>query len=126
MKNETNQERFNQVCLLDVCMSDYFSGYSYPVCAVPVFNGMTTHDLADGIQSEINGSYDMFVSEDGNAFTEAEMDLFDTYCADLKAKPATEFIGANTYEESEDSETAYAYLSLCKPVTRYGMTFLNA
>ena len=124
MKTKTN--RFTEVCQLDVCTSDYFSGYKYPVIAIPLYNGMTAIELSDAIQSEINATFEYLCNDySENAFTEDELKIFNEYCEDLK-KQRDAIVYHNSIEESEDCESVYMYLSLCKPVKRYGMTFLNA
>lgn len=119
MKTKTN--RFTEVCQLDVCTSDYFSGYKYPVIAVPLYNGMTNKDLAEQIKSEINATFEYLCNDYSDwSFTEKEMKIFDRFCNKLKRTKKYVII-----DNLEDCESVYMYLSLCKPVTRYGMTFLN-
>ena len=123
------KKRFTEVCQLDICLSDYFTGYHMPVVAIPVSNGMTKKDIAEAIQSEINYDWDYLVGDDDRQFTEEEMSLFDSYCDELKSDPNTIIISGieETEDEDEDffTEPVYMYLSLCKPVNKYGMTFLN-
>jgi hypothetical protein len=119
-------KRFTEVCQLDTCLPDYFTGYHMPVVAIPVYNGMTNKDIAEAIQSEINSSWE-YLQNDDHGFTEKEMKLFDTFCNKLKREKTR--IIVKGFEEPEDDdqeiESPYMYLSLCKPVHKYGMTFLN-
>lgn len=125
---KTINNRFTEVCQLDVCLPDYFSGYHMPVIAVPMYNGITNKELAKDIKSEINATWEYLCNEDSpdQSFTEKEMRIFDRFCNKLKR--AKKYIIIENLEESEeeDTETVYMYLSLCKPVHQYGMTFLNA
>lgn len=121
------QPRFTEVCLLDICLPDYFSGYSYPVIAIPVHEGMTNSEVSEEIQSEINATWD-YLTSDGHGFTEDEIKLFDQYCEDLKntQDPVVIFSPGNIKDNDNDMhDSVYMYFSLCKPVHKYGMTFLN-
>lgn len=120
------KKQFTEVCHLDTCLPDYFSGYSFPVIAIPAFNGMTRGDLADEIESEISATWDYLVGEDDRQFSESDMQLFETFCKELRDSNPDEIIYSNPEESEEfDSDTCYIYLSLCSPVTVYGLTFLN-
>jgi len=117
------KSKFTEVCILDICLSDYFSGYHLPVLAIPVYHGMTNKDIADEIKNEINSCYDYLCE----SFKDADLNLFDMYIDKLMLNPDKEnFLDLEIQDEEEDfGESVYMYLSLCKPVTRYGMTFLN-
>lgn len=129
MKTTKKEKRFTEVCLLDICTSDYFSGYFMPVLAIPIYKGMTNKDLAKEIPSEINAVYEYLCNEDmDRLFTEDELKLFYRYANKLKREKTYKIMNDSYFpedEENEDFETAYIYLSLCKPVNRYGMNFLN-
>jgi len=121
-------QRFTEVCHLDTCISDYFSGYHYPVACLPTYKGMTKKDLANDLRGEINGNYEYFVNESANSFTESEMQLFEDFAKEIEG--SEELISGLYFcdcpEDSDcECETANIYLSLCKPVNKYGMTFLN-
>jgi len=123
--------RFTEVAQLDICYPDYFTGYHMPVLQVPVYNGMTTHNLAQDIMSEINASWEMFVGDgeevSDKLFTKEEMEIFVKFCDNLLMQPLKIFIKHNTFQNGDDDlGCCYAYFSLCKPVTNYGITFLNA
>jgi hypothetical protein len=55
------------------------------------------------------------------------MNLFDVYIDIWMMNPDRKnFLDLEIQEDNEGfEESVYMYLSLCKPVTRYGMTFLN-
>lgn len=121
------QNRFTEVCLLDICLPDYFSGYQYPVIAIPVYKGMTNHDVLSEIKSEINSTYD-YLTNENNGFTPSELKLFEQYGRSLKKLPKEKILDDSFFpegDEYEDYDLSFIYLSLCKPVQRYGMTFLN-
>ena len=119
------KQRFTGVSHLDTCLPDFFTGYSYPVVSVPCFNGMTRADLADGIESEINSMYDYFVHDLG--YTESDMTLFDSFCANLRAENPDGVIYNNPDEPEDDEfcDCCYMYFGLCRPVHVGGLTFLN-
>ena len=124
-------KRFTEVCQLDTCLPDYFTGYHFPVVAIPVYNGMTKKDIADAIKLEINATWDYLTYGDTDkVFTEKEMKLFDTFCKELETNEPDQIVISGLEEpEGEDNDmydNVYMYLSLCKPVRQYGMTFLNA
>ena len=121
MKTENKEPRFTEVCLLHIGASDYFPGYRYPVISISTFKGMNNKDIAEGIKSEINTCYEMY-----EEFTPEEMKLFDTYCDELLKEP-NKILDIDYCDCTEDCEceTNYIYISLCKPVFKYGMQFLN-
>jgi hypothetical protein len=136
-KDALTEKRFTETTILDICFPDYFSGYHMPTIAVPVYHNMTYADLAAGIKSEINSTWEMLVCEDesecdGNSeyhFTEQEMKLFDAFCDKLMLAPTEVFYTSAdgpTDRDEDDSECQYAYISLCKPVFSNGIHFLNA
>ena len=116
------KRRFTQVCVLDTCLPDFFSGYTYPVIAVPMRDGMTKNEFAEAIKSEVNQTYDYLCNQ--YAFTEDEVKMFDEY-ADSLLKEENEVIFTNEDEDEDDLDPVYTYISLCKPVYKYGMMFLN-
>lgn len=131
-EREEKDPRFTEVAQLDICLPDYFSGYHFPVLSIPTFRYMTLHDVADGITSEINGSFDYLVNEGqkDRTYTKDEIKLFEEFAKKLKEGPADPITGLSFCDcEEEDPdcecETAYIYFGLCKPVTKYGLTFLN-
>lgn len=125
MTHTKKQNRFTEVAVLDICYSDYFTGYSFPVLALPVSNQTTFNDLADEIESEINANYEYLVNESENSFTDEEIKLFDAYVIKLR-ETGNKLVDETLEDVGEDEEGATMFLSLCKPVTRYGMNFLNA
>jgi len=129
-----NKNRFTEVCILDVCYSDYFQGYSYPVLSIPVYYGQTNKDLGREILSEINSVYDYLCdSENSLTYTEKEIKIFERYAKKL-IRSKKQLLGyvsedINNGIDGEDLEFSsfgcYIYLGLCKPVFKYGMQFLN-
>lgn len=119
-------QRFTEVCILDVCMSDYFTGYHMPVLSIPMYNGMTNKDLAEEINSSINSDWDYLVNESDRSYTEEEIKIFEAHCTELLNDPDNViYEDSEEPEDMEDYESAYMYLGLCKPVTKYGITWLN-
>jgi len=122
MKNET---RFTEVCHLDTCLSDFFSGYSFPVLAIGVYGAnKTCEELASDIEIEINMTYEYLTNE----FNEDDMQVFTDFCEELRETPNKKVLNHDlevSEDEDEDTECVYMYFSLCKPVNRYGITFLN-
>lgn len=109
------KRKFTEVCNLDVCPSDYFSGYQFPVIAVPVYKNMTNKEVADSIQSEINSTYD-YLRE---SFSKKDIKLFEKYCEELLTKPENEnfsYLEEVDEEENDFYESCYLYISLCCPV----------
>ena len=122
--------RFTEVAQLDICYPDYFTGYHMPVLQVPVYNGMTTHNLANDLHDEISNSWEMFVGDgeevSDRLFTKDEMEIFVKFIDNLLMQPLKIFIKHNTFQNGDDDlGCCYAYFSLCKPVTKFGMNFLN-
>ena len=116
------KNKFTEVCILDICTSDYFCGYQFPVIAVPVYKNMTNIEISDAIQDEINSIYDYLTS----VFSDEDIQLFEKYCIELQSNPDVvnfEYLPDDFENDSFDS--AYMYISLCSPVYRYGIKFLN-
>jgi len=123
------QKRFTEVAILDICLPDFFTGYSYPVLSVPVYPGMKNKELSEAIKDEINCIYDCLVNESPDSYTANEIKLFDRFAEKIKdeSEPLID-IPENECECDDDDcycDSAYLFLGLCKPVRRYGMTFLN-
>ena len=118
------KRKFTEVCILDICTSDYFIGYQFPVIAVPVYKNMTNKEVAYFIQLEIDLTYD-YLRE---SFSKKDIELFDKYCEELLTKPENEnfsYLEELDEEENDLYESCYLYISLCCPVFSYGMKFLN-
>jgi len=111
------------LALLDVCHSDYFTGYHKPVLAVPVFGTMNNREVSEAIQGELNQVYEYFINEHNR--TEAL--LVDHFCAELLTKPEEIYIEQSSDEiPGEDDDCMYMYFGIIKPVFRYGLTWLNS
>ena len=110
----SKREKLTEVCFLGTMLSDYFSGYSFPVIAIPCYNNMTAKDIVNGIKSEINQTWEYLTYGD-NAFSKSEMQIFDKYCKELMKDPDKVMITGieETEDEGEDTETVYSYFSLC-------------
>jgi hypothetical protein len=112
-----------QIALLDICMSDYFTGYHLPCVSVSVYGKITCSEMADMIKDEINYSFDVL------NLSEEDEQLYNNYCAELMAK-CEEIFYQNEEEEDTDEvfadETAYAYFSVINPIIVNGITFLNS
>ena len=107
------KRKFTEVCILDVCTSDYFSGYQFPVIAVPVYKNMTNKEVAYFIQLEIDLTYD-YLRE---SFSKKDIELFDKYCEELLTKPENEnfsYLEELDEEENYFYESCYIYISLCQ------------
>ena len=114
------KKRFTEVCILDTCLPDYFSGYCYPVIAVPMFHNMCKDEFAEELKNQVNYDYEHLNS----VFTEEEIKLFNDYAEKL-LKENNEVIYTDFDESDDFCESVYTYVSLCKPVFKYGMQFLN-
>lgn len=109
-----------QLSLLDYCTPDYFTGYHRPVISIPVFGVMTNKDIAEGIQEELNACWDMFADD----YSKTEMLIVDHFCDQLLLDPEKVFVEEEELEEYD--ECNYLYFGICKPVRKYGITFLNS
>ena len=109
-----------KLALLDFCISDYFTGYSRPVIAIPVYGSMTNKEVAEAISDEIDAIYDYLIS----GYSRTELLLMDHYCEQLMTDPENIFVTQD--EMGYEYEPAYLYLGIIKPVYRYGLQFLNA
>ena len=122
------EKRFTEVCVLDICFPDYFTGYHMPVLNIATFKGMTNKDLAQSIKECINMDFEYLCDEDNKdrTFTEKEIDIFVKYANKLNRSKKQIIISDDNFSEDEEDETPYIYISLCKPIINNGMRFLNA
>ena len=121
------EKRFTEVAILDICLPDFFSGYSWPVVQPVVYPGMTNSELCQAIKEEINLTYE-YLTNDHNGYTEDELDMFVKFADDLKKeKQPVIDLPANECECEDECfcDSVYLFLGLCKPVYKYGMQFLN-
>tara|TARA_R110000868_G_C10705596_1_gene749511 strand:+ start:407 stop:763 length:357 start_codon:yes stop_codon:yes gene_type:complete len=111
----------HKIALLDICMSDYFSGYHLPCLAVSIYRTVTFKEIAEEMESEYNSIYESI-----NPNEDKEIDnLYDNYFAELKAKGSEIFFECEDISQIEDSEPLYAYFSIINPTYKYGLNFLN-
>ena len=122
------EKRFTEVAILDICTPDYFSGYHYPVLQVEIYPGMTNKNLAYQINQAINYDYEYLVNDYGQSYTDEEIKLFEKFAKEVKNNPEQVIDLPENECDCEDDcfcDSVYLFLGLCKPVTRYGMQFLN-
>lgn len=93
-----------KVAFLCMDMPDYFSGFHYPVCQIPVFGNMTNNDVADAIESELQQVWEYLFYE----HPEHEK-LYREYIRELRKKPDAIFV-EYTPEETEDDFFVGPYL----------------
>jgi len=112
-----------KVALLDVCHSDYFTGYHKPVLAVPVYYGMLNSELAESMEQEISVIWDIL--EEG--YDQQEISLFDTFIQECNDKGAEFFIPYPNPDDidNESDEMPYAYFAIINPVYINGLMFLD-
>lgn len=114
-----------KVALLDICLPDYFTGYSLPVLQIALYGKMTNAQLSESIMSELNYMFDYINPDDDKEITK----LYEDYCLELnKTGGETFFKGDSDYNEDVDNdfyEPAYAYFSIIEPVYKNGIMFLN-
>jgi len=118
--NTMEKSRFKEVCVLDICFPDYFTGYHLPVLAVSVWHGITNEEVSNGIKEEVSSIYDLLIE----SFNEAEINMFDAYADKIRGESG-QVISIEQEEEQEEEEQIYMYLSLCNPVYSNGIWFLN-
>ena len=114
-----------QVALLDICLSDYFTGYHLPVIQIPLYGEKISNaQLSSMIMEEYNSIYD-YINPDESK----EVDkLYEDFCLQLNEKGGEIFWDGDPDYSEDDSdfyEPAYAYFSIINPVYRHGMMFLN-
>ena len=96
--------------ILDVCLSDYFSGSSKPVMAVSVHKGMTRFQFIEAMEDSHDHEYDHLVYGGWLHLTDTEFNFLATQLVS-ELKPG---LFAYLEEETEDSESVYAYIGLSK------------
>ena len=112
-----------KIVVLDICMSDYFSGYHKTVIQVPVYKKQLTNaEAAQEIENEINLLWELMKE----THTPEELEIWDRYTEELKGIPDKIFFSdPEINEDNEEEECAYIFLGLINPVTVHGLTFLN-
>jgi hypothetical protein len=103
-----------------VCFSDYFSGYPYPVIAIPVYGTLTNLMMASHIKEQVNWDYENL----NYVYSQEDIKLFEEFAEELKQKPNEIFYEPDQeymdmLEEDEDIEPDHIYMGLCKPVTKF-------
>lgn len=111
----------HKIALLDICTSDYFSGYHLPCLSIAIYNTISCKEIAEEIESEFNSMYE-YINPDENKDID---NLYDSYIDELKAKGDEIFYQCEDISEIEDSEPNYAYFSIINPVFSNGIQFLN-
>lgn len=103
-----------QLQLLDICLSDYFSGNSNPVMALPVWKDMTKQELVEAIVSEYNNLWEYLhhswpdVSSEEMTKMAEEFILTDTPFSDTGICTLAEL-------ENDDSlDSVYLYINCVK------------
>lgn len=115
-------KNFKEVCILDVCHSDFFSGYQYPTLQIPLINGSINGiQFHDSILDEINMLHEYLIE----SFSEEDMDLFRNFAEKVKNDFGSDLIYSSDEPIEEEDDEIYVYISLCNPVYKYGMSFLN-
>jgi hypothetical protein len=113
------------IAILDVCLPDYFTGYSKTVINVPIYSKtITCSEMASEIESEMNMLWELMEE----THSPEEMQIWDNYIEEMKSKGEEIFYTDNEFieiEDYEDYEPAYIYFGLINPVTSNGITFLN-
>lgn len=111
--------------LLDFCHPDYFSGYSKPIIAIPVYGEMTQGEIGEAILAEINYTYDYLQG----GYSDDEIKMFEDYAKGLSDTLDHFEDGINPdYEVDVDDdmfEPAYLYFAICEMTYSNGMKFLN-
>lgn len=105
--------------LLDFCLPDYFSGYPKPVVAIPVYCNMTSEEVQEAYNDELNAIWEHL--EYG--YTKEELKLLEDYGKDVSNFNAIEDI--EEVEDMEDIEPAYLYFAVCQMTYSNGIRFLN-
>lgn len=111
----------HQIALLDICLSDYFTGYHLPCLAIPIYRTISCKEIAGEMENELNAIYDYINPEDNKDIA----NLYDRYINGLKSKGDEIFYQCDDISEIEDIEPQYAYFSIINPVFSSGMQFLN-
>jgi len=113
-----------QIALLDICTSDYFTGYHLPVLQIALYGKVTNVQMSSAIMSELDAMFDYINPNDDAEITK----LYEDYCNELNAKGGEIFFEDKEYNEDEDNDfddCAYAYFSIIQPQIVNGITFLN-
>lgn len=111
----------HKIALLDICQSDYFTGYHLPCISIPIYKTISCNEMAEEIESEYNSIYDYI-----NPDSDKDIDkLYDGFIAELKSKGDVIFYQCEDIEDDEDIEPLQAYFSIINPVFSNGIQFLN-
>jgi hypothetical protein len=114
-----------KIQVLDICLPDYFTGYSKTVIQIPIYQkSFSCEDMAHEIENEINMVWEMMEE----THTEDELVVWDNYIDELKKQGSEIFYEDRNYIDTSDddmAECAYIYFGLTNPTTVNGLTFLN-
>lgn len=116
-----NITKNHRIALLDICLSDYFTGYSLPCLSVAIYGPMSCKAMAEAITDELNATYD-YINPDNNTDIDK---LYDTYIDELTSMGDEIFFQCEDISDIEDVEPLYAYFSIINPIHSNGMSFLN-
>lgn len=111
------------ISLIDVCLPDYFTGYSKAVVSIPVYQkSFTCSEMADMIESEMDSIFELIEE----SHSEEEIKIWDNFIVELRNKGDEMYYSDDSFVENEDGEDcAFMYFALVNPVTIHGITFLN-
>jgi len=122
MQTKTNNK---QIQVLDICLPDYFSGYSKTVIQIPIYQkSFTCKQIANEIESELNMLWELMEQ----THSPEELQIWDNYVKELKERKDELFYEDGNYVEQDENDMqdcAYIYFGLSNPVNVNGITFLN-
>ena len=109
-----------------LCMDypDYFSGFHYPVCQIPVYGNMTYLEVAEAIESELQQVWEYLFYE----YPSHER-LYRKYIQELKKTPDELFVEYKPNKEEEEEadffEGPYLYFSVIEEKYSNNIKFLG-
>ena len=107
-----------------LCMDwpDYFSGFHYPVCQVPVYGNMTYLEVAEAIESELQQVWEYLFYE----YPKHER-LYNKYIQELKKTPDAIFVEYTPESDADDDffEGPYLYFSVIEEKYSNNIKFLG-
>jgi hypothetical protein len=122
MQTTTNNK---QIQVIDICLPDYFSGYSKTVIQIPIYQkSFTCEQIANDIESELNMLWELMEE----THSPEELQIWGNYVNELKERKDELFYEDENYVEQDENDMqdcAYIYFGLTNPVNVNGITFLN-